>query len=167
LSGEVLHEKAKRFVQNISQFFDNRFDFHVDETAYDGGVLAAALLIGTESVRFDIMMSRRSRQTAVHYCCECKWRNEPVSLRSELKEFIVKSRKVANHLHGRYRDGFGFIFFTNQPFGITNQNLGDLEYLRSLIDGEIPINELRMVSDKLRIVILDDWLLEATVGVTE
>jgi hypothetical protein len=112
-------------------------------------------------------MSKREEGSlsAEHYYCEAKWRSEIGDLKRQFKTFLGKSRQVMEDARRRYNDGFGFLFFTDLYFGVTNSEVKSFEHLKTLVnDTAVSDDELRKLSDKVTIVILEKWLLEKVTG---
>ena len=160
--GEYPTEEARKFVEAILSLFDGKYGFKVDETSYEGGEAATVKVGEKKIIRFDILMSKREggSLSGEHYYCEAKWRADIGDLKKQFKDFLAKSRLVMDHAKRRFDDRFGFLFFANLHFGITNSELRNPDKFKELVDDSSATStELRNLSDKITIVTLEDWLL--------
>ena len=92
------------------------------------GAEAATIPCGMELVHFDVLMVDETRHNRIHYCIECKTRRDNDSqtasdLKRHLRAFIKKAYKTMDHMESRYGNNYGFIFVSDVPFGIWNDNI--------------------------------------------
>lgn len=170
MTAEFAGELGRNFVNKVSLFLDGKFGFSVYLTAYEGPD-AASIVVDGERIRFDLIMKQTRRETLqnqqtneyrTHFFCECKWRGNPVDLKTKLKDFLKKALKTAPELQSRYSDNFCFMFICNKTFGVAQSNLESVEYLQDFLNGDCNLNDLAYLSRKVGILVLTDWFLETT-----
>jgi hypothetical protein len=167
--GEGIQEIGREFVERACAFVEGTFGFHVFQISYQA-LDAVSVPLPTERVRFDILLFQTRineghnppREEKKYFYCECKKRQNLTELRSGLKEFLVKAVKASPQLRRDFADNFGFIFFCNKPFGVDQENLQNVEYIRQFLDNAYEVNVITQLCDKIGIIFLTDWILETT-----
>jgi len=169
MPGEHPGELGREFLNKVCFFLHGGFGFNVYQTSYEGED-AASVIAENEVVKFDIMMYQRRKRTLgnqrmeeyrVHFICECKWRSDPRDLKGKLREFLSKALKTVQSLQRRFSNNYYFMFICNKSFGVSQENLQDVGFIRKFLDEEIDSRNLQILSDKVGILILPDWFLDA------
>lgn len=57
-------------------------------------------------------------------------------------------------------NNFRFLFICNKHFDVNQSNLESVEYLKSLLRENYNEDDLRNLASRVRILILQDWLLD-------
>lgn len=168
MPGEYSARIGRDFVNSVSSFFQDNFGFSVDRTAYEGPA-GASIVVDGERIRFDMINSQTRTRTSpnqsttpfkVRFFCECKYRSNPSGLKRELKKFLEKAMKASPELQIQFSDSYGFMFICNQRFGVKQSDLENVEYLRELLDNDYKDNDLKNLTTRTMIVVLEDWFLE-------
>jgi len=126
-------------------------------------------MVRTENanVRFDILMKQESKEGGgTHYFCECKYRSSMESrteLKSQLKTFLEKALTVIQYMMRKYgRDHFCFLFITTVPFDVWEENLPNIEYLKTLLNGStMGADDLVALASHIKITIIPKWFITA------
>jgi len=166
LSGEFGGEEHRQLVNAVGYLFEKSLGFKIYETCYDGPETA---MVRTEndSVRFDILMKQEAMGGGgIHYFCECKFRSRVESradLRSQLKTFLDKAMLVLPYMERKYgKDHFCFLFVSTVPFDIWEQDISNVEFLRTLLNASSSQTEdLVTLSGHLKVTIIPAWFIMA------
>lgn len=172
LDGEYGGEEHRQLVFAVGHLFERSLDFKIYETCYDGPETA---MVRTENsnVRFDILMKQETKEGGgTHYFCECKYRSSMESraeLRTQLKTFLEKALTVLPYMVRRYgRDHFCFLFITTVPFDVWEENLPNIEFLKTLLNSStIGTEDLVTLSRHVKITIIPTWFIMALRRKTE
>ena len=136
-NGEYPGEIARKFIEKIGCLLEGTNGFHVFQTCYQAPD-ACIVQIEAEKIRFDMIVDKIITNNnplgteKKYFFCECKWRTSNADLKTQLKLFLEKALKTISQLQRQYGDNFGFIFFTNKPFGDPNE-LTKTAYLIDLL----------------------------------
>lgn len=167
MPGESSHEFGRAFVNNICLFFEGKHGFTVRENCYEGQG-AASLNTNDGVIYYDILMHQtRQRLMAgnpnyyrTSFFCECKWRRRSRGLLGDFKEFIVdKALESVSYVNQRYNGNFHFLFITNQYFKIKLYEVGNINYINTILLGEVDQTKLQLLMGKMSVLVLPDWLL--------
>lgn len=143
--------------------------FSIEQTCTEGPN-SATIPCGTEQVHFDILLVEDIRNHRIHHCVECKTRKDSDShtandLKRHLRGFIKKAYKTIDHLETRYSEranaDYGFIFISDVPFGVWNNEI-NFDFLKEALD-DIPTpdtTKITKLASKLRIMIFADWFID-------
>lgn len=168
MPSEFSAELGRNFVNKVSYFFQDNFGFNVGFNAYEGRG-GASIVANGERVRFDLIMNQirtrvhnqERREYNMHFFCECKFRSKPRGLKTELKKFLKKALKASPECQTLCSDNFRFMFVCNHHFGVNQSKLESVEYLKSLLNGNHTEVNLRNLAKRVRILVLEDWFLDA------
>ena len=170
MPGEFPGELGRDFLHKVCFFLDGKFGFDVYRTCYEGKG-STTVVANNEVIRFDFLMYQLRKRTLgdqqteryrVHFFCECKWRNDPRDLRGKLKEFLLNALKTTPVLQRQFSENFHFLFICNKPFGISQEDLRSIDFLKDFLDDNANLGSLQGLSNKVGILILPDWFLETT-----
>jgi len=167
MPGEFPAESGREFVNRACLLLHGNFGFSVYQTCYEGED-AATVNTGAEVIRFDFIMTQLRRRTLgnqtmekyrIHFFCECKRRSNPRDLKRKLKDYLLKVLKTMPVLQRRFSGNFYFLFICNKPFGISQENLESVNFLKEFLDMQ-DNPDLNDLSRKIGILFLTDWFLE-------
>ena len=143
--------------------------FTIEQTC-DEGENSATIPFGTEQVHFDILLLEDTGNRKIHHCVECKTRKDSgcqtaSDLKRHLKEFIKKAYKTIDHLETRYDErvnsDYGFIFISDVPFGIWNDEI-NFDFLKEALDdtSTLDTTKITKLASRLKIMIFADWFVD-------
>jgi hypothetical protein len=163
---ERVQEIGREYVDKVCKLLKGTFGFHIFQVSYQAPD-AVSVPVGTERIRFDILLfqertdlTRNPNEMKVYFYCECKKRTNPTDLETQLKEFLVKALKAAPQIQRDFSEDFGFIFITNKPFGIIQENLEDVNYIHKFLGETYNVNDIARLCNRVGILFLSDWFLD-------
>jgi len=165
---ERSQEIGREFVDKVCKLLRGTFGFQIFQISYQAPD-AVSIPVGEERIRFDILLyqeridlTRNPNEIKFYFYCECKKRTDSSDLDNEFKEFLIKALKASPQIQRDFSDDFGFIFITNKPFGIVQENLEDVNYVHKLLSESYNVNDIARLCQKVGILFLTDWFLDTT-----
>lgn len=169
MPSEYLTEIHRKFINGVCNLFTGvssiNHGFSIEQTCLEGSE-AATIPCGLELVHFDILMVEETGHNRIHYCVECKTRRESGSqtasdLKRHLKIFIKKAYKTMDHMESRYGNNYGFIFVSDVPFGMWNDNI-NFDFLKEALNDIDPLDNTKItkLTSKIQILIFADWFID-------
>jgi len=129
------------------------------------GERAATVEIGDDLIRYDILLIHVCGEVGTHYYCECKTRKECSStttsdLKRHLKIFLHKAYQTIDSAEPRYGENYGFLFISDVPFEIADDNI-TFSYLKEVLSDIHSLDEdkLNSMTTRVKIFILSDWFI--------
>jgi hypothetical protein len=142
--------------------------FDIKESCCMEGEGVATVEVGSEVISFDILLlhiKNGSVKSSIHYFCECKTRKECSSqvnsdLKHQLGKFLHDAYNTIDYAAHRHRDNYGFLFISDTPFGMGDNDL-TFAYLKKILS-DIPLldeEKLNKIMTKTHIMILSEWFI--------
>jgi len=165
---ERSQEIGREFVDKVCKLLKGTHGFQIFQISYQAPD-AVSVPVGEERIKFDILLyqeridpTRNPKEMKVYFYCECKKRANSGDLENQLKEFLIKALKALPQIRRDFSDDFGFIFVTNRPFGIVQENLEDVNYVHKFLGESYNVNDIAHLCQKVGVLFLTDWFLDTT-----
>ena len=150
---------------NFEGISSKRNEFTITEDCTDGQESATIPDLSDlmHPIHHDILLIHEFNGIRKHYCVECKTRKEcgpntSTDLKRQLKTFIQKAYKSADHLQARYGDNYGFMFISDVPFEVWDNHINHTFITEALKGMPNPDQDkISRLAPKIRIMVFSDW----------